>query len=315
VVSNIAFYTSSSHRENLSEINAELYYDTKAQKVFVSRSEIWAQKNNYKVVTDVRWEKFPEDTYGLGIKTTDATINHIDFLYVKAYATLLKKITPDLYGGIGYNLDYHYNITGAGNADNSVSDFKKYGEAPQSTSSGVNFDVLYDSRRNLINPINGAYASVSYRDNGKLFGSDNSWKELRLDLRKYIRPSASSNNILAFWSILAFTSGNVPYLDLPSTGSDMCGNSGRGYVRDRFRGKNMLYLEGEYRFGITKNGLIGGVAFANGESFSEIQNNRFEKIAPVAGAGLRVKINKHSNTNICIDYGVGTNGSHGFLLI
>jgi hypothetical protein len=55
------------------------------------------------------------------------------------------------------------------------------------------------------------------------------------------------------------------------------------------------------------------VVFANAESFSELQTNRFEKIAPAAGAGLRLKINKHSNTNVCLDYAYGTN-SHGIFV-
>ena len=91
-------------------------------------------------------------------------------------------------------------------------------------------------------------------------------------------------------------------------------NSGRGYAEGRYRGKNMLYLESEYRFGITANGLIGGVAFLNGETFSGLQNNSFQKIDPGTGFGIRVKANKHSNTNICVDYGLGVDGSHGFFV-
>jgi len=73
----------------------------------------------------------------------------------------------------------------------------------------------------------------------------------------------------------------------------------------------MLYLEGEYRFGITKNGLLGGVLFTNAQSYSEFKTNRFEKVAPAVGTGLRVKVNKHSNTNVCIDYATGLYGSRG----
>jgi len=314
VVSNLAFYTSNSHKENLSEIGAEVFYDTKTQKVFRSRSEIWADKNNYKLVTDLRWERYPEDMYGLGTKTTTATLNKIDYLYIRTYATLYKKIIPDLYGGAGYNLDHHYNITETGSADNSISDFQKYGYAPSSTSSGINLDVLYDSRRNPINPLGGGYAAIIYRDNFKALGSDNNWRSIQFDLRKYIRLSATSNNILAFWGMAQFTNGQAPYLDLPGTGTDMYSNAGRGYARNRFKGKNELYFESEYRFGVTGNGLIGAVVFANAESFSELQANTFQKIAPAVGSGLRIKINKHSDTNICIDYGVGTNGSHGFFV-
>jgi hypothetical protein len=91
----------------------------------------------------------------------------------------------------------------------------------------------------------------------------------------------------------------------------MYNTSGRGYEIGRFRGKDELYFEAEYRFGLTRNGLLGAVVFANAESFTGPQNNSFEGVAPAAGPGLRIKVNKHSDTNLCIDYGVGIKGSRG----
>jgi hypothetical protein len=67
--------------------------------------------------------------------------------------------------------------------------------------------------------------------------------------------------------------------------------SGRGYVEGRFRGNDMLYLESEYRFGITRNGLIGGVLFVNGQSFSAYNSSTFKRVAPGYGTGLRLKVN------------------------
>jgi hypothetical protein len=76
----------------------------------------------------------------------------------------------------------------------------------------------------------------------------------------------------------------------------------------------MLYLESEYRFGITRNGLIGGVVFANAESFSNGADHQPQSIQPASGLGLRIKLNKKSNTNIAIDYGFGTQGMRGFFV-
>jgi len=314
VVSNLAFYTTADHKENLSEINGILYYDTKAQKVFKSRSEIWGAQNNYKLVTDIRWERYPEDTYGIGTKTTDATLNHLDYLYVRVYGTGYRKISNGLYAGIGYNLDHYYNVTQKGNANGSTSDFTLYGFTPTSTSSGVNVSLLFDNRRNPINALGGSYASVIYRDDFTFLGSDDNWRSLQIDLRKYVRLSPTSNNVLAFWGIAQFTNGNIPYLNLPGTATDMYENAGRGYAHNRYRGRNELYFESEYRFGLSRNGLFGAVVFANAQSFSEFYTNRFEKVAPAVGGGLRVKINKHSDTNLALDYGVGTSGSHGFFV-
>jgi hypothetical protein len=73
----------------------------------------------------------------------------------------------------------------------------------------------------------------------------------------------------------------------------------------------MVYLEGEYRFKITPKGFLGGVVFANAQSFSQTPEHQFEVLAPAFGAGLRIKLNKFSGANLCIDYGIGLQGSNG----
>jgi hypothetical protein len=77
-----------------------------------------------------------------------------------------------------------------------------------------------------------------------------------------------------------------------------------------------VYGEIEFRDSLTRNGLLGYVLFANtttlaGDSSSD---RLFETFAPGVGGGLRVLLNKKSRTNLCVDYGVGTQGSHGLYL-
>jgi hypothetical protein len=76
----------------------------------------------------------------------------------------------------------------------------------------------------------------------------------------------------------------------------------------------MVYQEAEYRFGITRNGLLGAVVFVNAETFSAAEGTPLEKLQPGYGLGARIKLNKASATNICIDYGFGTQGSKGLFI-
>ena len=76
----------------------------------------------------------------------------------------------------------------------------------------------------------------------------------------------------------------------------------------------MLYFESEYRFGITNNGLLGGVAFVNLQNFSADISPTYNQIFPGYGVGLRLKLNKHSGANLCVDYGFGKGGSKGFFV-
>jgi outer membrane protein assembly factor BamA len=314
IATNTAFYTTNDESSKLSNVFADIVYTQNEQFILHTQGNIWTKDNAYNIVTDWRYLKYPQKTYGLGMNTDIDRALDQDYQYVRMYTTVLKNLGNSFYAGVGYSLDYHYNITSTG--DPSLVPEVTVSDAPKkTTSSGINFNLLYDNRDNSINPDRGAYISVLYRPNFTFLGSDENWQSLRIDIRKYVRFPANSKNVLAFWSFNWLTpSGNSPYLDLPSTGWDPYNNSGRGYIQGRYRGKNMLYLETEYRFGVTHNGLIGGVVFVNAETFSEPITNSFNGIAPAAGFGMRLKFNKHSKTNVAIDYGFGTNGSQGFFV-
>ena len=110
---------------------------------------------------------------------------------------------------------------------------------------------------------------------------------------------------MAFWTYYWTTlSPGTPYLLLPSIGNDPYQRSGRGIEQNRYRGEALFYFETEYRRDITRNGLLGFVVFANANSASQPNSHSFAYINPAAGTGLRIKFNKRSDTNICIDYGL-----------
>jgi hypothetical protein len=316
IAANGAFYTDNEPGTKLSVVNAYVGYTQNNQVIIPLLSNIWTRKNKYNLLGDWRYYKYPEYTYGLGghtsvIKNSDR-LNYSNLIIREA--VLRHILNSGFYAGLAYNLNYHWNISETENADGTESDFKKYGMSNKSVSSGISINALFDNRANSINPGKSTYGSISFCPNFTFFGSDKNYRSLTIDLRKYIRPG-KSENILAFWSYNWFTfNGTAPYLDLPSTGWDAYSNMGRGYIQSRLRGKNLVYLEAEYRFAITRNGLLGGVVFANAQSVTDWPSNKFQVIYPAVGTGIRIKINKKSNTNMSIDYAIGLNGSNGIFI-
>ena len=233
----------------------------------------------------------------------------MNYKYIRFYQTFLRTIQPNLFAGLGYNLDYHINI----NTINDTIGLPKftgydYGTAPgkNSVSSGLTFNVLYDTRVNPVNPLPGTiYANLVYRINPKILGNgSDTWKSLYLDGRKYISFPDRRRKMIALWSYLWTALNNkVPYLDLPGIGWDSYQRSGRGIEQNRYRGKTLWYAEGEYRRDITINGLLGYVVFANFNAITGPGNNTYSGPHAALGGGVRLKFNKRSNTNIAIDYG------------
>lgn len=325
IAANVAFYTSDDKDANVSSILTEPAYTQYHQILMPVQANIWTPGNKYNIQTDWSYKKFPQDTYGLGGEHTssndlDKKGYQIDYSHARFYQTIFKTIRPDMFLGFGYYMDRYWNV--AQKMDTTVAlnsfkttDFYKYGFNSSSTSSGLTINFLYDLRRNSINPVKGYYFNIVYRNNLTFLGSDSHWQTILFDLRKYIHFPGNSKNVLGFWTYnLINLQGNPPYLAMPFTGCDTFINSGRGYIQGRFRGKSMLYFEVEYRFGILHNGLLGGVVFANAQSFTEPVTQNFENIHPACGGGLRFKLNKFSNTNVALDYGFGLNGSQGIFV-
>lgn len=299
---------------NMSSLVAALTYTQNKQLILNATPSIWTRENRYNLVGDWRLMRYPQATYGLGMRNSPADAIQMSYDYLRIYQSALRQLRPNLYAGLGYQLDYHWDIRSLqGTREVSAVSEYRTGVRGRSVSSGVAFTALYDSRGNAINPpAGGTYLSLQLRPNFRQLGSDASYQSLLVDARKYLRLRPGSRNVLALWSYNAFVLGrNAPYLDLPSTGWDMYNNTGRGYIQGRFRGQGLLYTEAEYRFGITRNRLLGGVVFVNAQSAAEPGGMRFAQVAPAGGVGLRLNMNKRSGTNLTVDYGFGRQGSRG----
>ena len=271
------------------------------------RTSIWFANNTWTIQGDTRFLYYPQYSWGLGGVRTDRDKLLVDYKYIRFYQSALKKIRPYFFAGGGYSLDHHLNIK----TDDTTKNLKQYtgydyGTGSNSFSSGISVNLLYDTRNNSINPLPGMYANLVFRNNPKILGSNDNWQSLFIDVKKYIslnKTKRLQQNTLAFWSyVWTVFNSPAPLLDLPGIGWDPYNRSGRGIDQNRYSGKSLFYFESEYRRDITDNGLFGFVVFANVNSVTDI-NNRFTGLNPAGGAGLRIKFNKGSRTNIGIDYG------------
>jgi outer membrane protein assembly factor BamA len=312
---------------------------------------MYLANNKWFLQGDWRLLLFSQPTYGLGINNSGAneyllqlnelTLNTpplaepMRFNYFRFYEDVVRQVgDKSWYVGMGIVIDYHSAIKDEKlNTDTSSQDYYitnhyaysvgKGFDTLKYITQGFNLDVLVDKRDNIANPYKGYFASLSIRFNPKISRSTQQSVMASYDLRYYLGLDKNRpRHILAFWSYGTFVmSGNVPYLALPSIGWDTYNRSGRGYIQGRYRGVDMVYMEAEYRFPISSNGLFGGVAFVNNtfakgidydvetQKFSE--QKLFSKGAPAAGVGFRMKMDKRARVNLTVDYGMGLDKSSG----
>ncbi len=313
VSGNIAFRNGPQSR--ISTVVASASYTENKQFIMPIQTNFWTKDNSYEFVGNYSYLKYPQSTYGLGSNSKISADDPMDYSLIQFYETILRHVAGNFYAGLGYDFDDHWDISERGNPDGSESDYAKYGTATRTISSGFTINGQFDSRDNAINPSKGTYVGLQLRNSDKNFGATKNWQSLIIDVRKYINFPEGSDNTLALWSYdWLIVGGKPPYLDLPATGWDANFATGRGYIQGRFRGNDMLYGEAEYRYRITADGVLGGTVFLNGETFNAERGTSLQSIQPGFGPGLRVKLNKVSNTNISINYGFGNEGSRGLFI-
>ncbi|KAA2239455.1 BamA/TamA family outer membrane protein [Chitinophaga agrisoli] len=307
---NAAFYLGPRRTTRLSNVSFAPSFSFKGRFSFSFHSNLWLEGNNRNIVGDMRFIVNPMYTWGLGQGVPDGQRELVGNNYFRLYQTFLRRIRPGLLAGLGYHLDWHSAIRIRDNDSMDLPTFVKYkyGTTPgkHSVSSGVSLNVLNDTRQNSINPQSGYYVNAVLRFNPTFLGSNDNWQSLYVDYRRYFHfGPAWMQNVLALWGFYWTAIGNkTPYLDLPSIGWDPNNRSGRGIDQNRYRGKGLINLEAEYRRDITNNGLLGFAVFMNMNTVTQPDKYRFTAFHPAAGAGLRIKFNKRSNTNIALDYGI-----------
>jgi len=305
---NAAFFLGNPESTNLSNIYLIPFTDFAGRYGAYLRPNLWLNNNNWNFIGDYRIARFPQSTWGLGgdTKVIEETLIETDF--IRIYQNALRKIAPNWFAGVGYSLDYNYNIEESEFVTEGHLDRYLLDKNDPAVSSGVTFNLAYDARYNAINPPKGAYFLASWRVNTTSLGSDQNYQTLYIDGRKYF-PFTASRSILAirsyYWTMLT---GNAPYLHLPATNwAPATGIASRGFQSGRYRSNAMLYGEAEHRYQVTQNGLFGVVAFMNVASASEFETQHFKTWKVGAGFGIRTKFNKYSNANLALDFGFSEN--------
>ena len=322
---------------------------SKSQLITFVKHNVYTKNNDYFLQGDWKSYIYSQPTYGLGTNApdtiglpssiswmgeggpSDSIIFPMKFNYLKFHEIVNRRIVGELYGGIGYHLDYYYSIKDeyyhpAVPATDSTPAIPEL-RTPHSyysdslgfsktgyTTSGLSLNFVYDTRDNQICPYKGIYANINYRINPTFLGSTQNSSQLWLEFRTYVGLSKKNpRHLIAFWALGEFTvSGELPYLSLPYLGDDQRARTGRGYTNGRYKGNHQIYGEVEYRFPIWPcTNIIGGVLFVNAVTTSNPSRNvaLFEYVRPAVGVGIRVMVNKYFRTNINLDYAIGKESS------
>jgi outer membrane protein assembly factor BamA len=304
---------------------ASLSISTKKHVLFNVRFDSFSDGNRWLVKGDNRFQSTSQKIYGFGTATPTSAAVNTDFGFVRIHETVYRHLAHDVYVGGGFLFDSHTNLQPEEDSDPKwpSSPFITYSQqndlpTDSQQSAGFSVNVLLNRRDNDINARRGWRVDARYRASFTGFlNGDSSWQGLDADARAYLPLEAHGRHRIALWSYASIvTTGVAPYFDVPATVMDTYGRSGRGYQEGRYRGEQLVYGEVEYRGPLMRNGLLGVVALATMTTVSNDQTGEslFDSVAPSAGGGLRLLLNKRSRTNLCLDVAWGKDGANGVYL-
>ena len=286
---------------------------TKKQTLIVGRSDLYAPNNSWHLAGDWRFYDYLEQTHGLGSSSRSMPSADVDYTWYRLHQVVSRPVWHNLELGIGYHLDTHRGIAlTTDTITNKALMTQNRVVLSNTTSSGVSLNLVFDQRDHPLNPARGVFGKAAYTFYRTGFGSDRNWDSFQLEGRAYQPLSHNRRQGVALWGLAWMTpSGHPPYFDLPSVGWDTYGRTARGYRSGRFRGRDWLYAEVEYRVGLTADDLFGAVSFLNTSRLSDDATNQTQHWVPGAGIGLRIKLDKNRRSNLAIDYAWGRDGSSG----
>lgn len=299
------FYLGDIKETKISSVTFAPYFTFSGKYVFPVRAFIYTWKNRYNLGSDYRYMVYSQKAYPLGTKPTKEEQSTIYYHQYRFHQFISKKIIKNLFLGGGVQLDNYYNIREENTSPDS-SDYSKLqlNGSTASNTNGLSLQLMYDTRQNNINATSGFLARTTVRFNTSWMNSTQVSNSMFTEFRKFISFHPQKHRVLALWSIYWTNLYGKPYyLDLPSIGWDITGNSGRGVYKNSMRSNALLFFESEYRTDLTKNGLWGAVCFVNVTSASVYNSQKFREWYPATGIGLRLKWNKRYGGNLRLDVG------------
>jgi outer membrane protein assembly factor BamA len=285
-----------------SSVSPLVIYTLEKQFKALVKSELYFKNNNYRLESEIKFEKYPNKFFGIGSSTRESDEEIYTSKSINFQASVLKKLVKGFYLGLGYHLmDWVIPVV---EADGQLASGTITG-SDRGTISGVSLILYRDTRDHLFSPLKGDLFKLDTRFYPKFLGSTFEFTSLTLDLRKYF--NLFSSHVFAVQSLVKIQSGTVPFLYMAQMGGQY---TMRGYFEGRYRDKNLLVFQAEYRVPVVwRLGLVGFIGFGNvAERFNQLDLGRLKNSY---GFGIRYLFSKTEKIQLRFDIGFGE-GSTGF---
>ncbi|MEP6746678.1 MAG: BamA/TamA family outer membrane protein [Bacteroidota bacterium] len=278
-----------------SNLQSLVLYSLKKQFIAAVNGTIYFPGEKFILSTQLSYSFFPDKFWGTGRIAPDSNAESYNFKQFYIYLHGQRSVANHLYVGVIYEYQrlFKVNYIPGGLFDKE--------NIPGRTSyhiSGLGASFTYDTRNDAFAPDKGVFLQGYFNHFAPLFGSDFKYTNYVVDVRSFIK--TYKKQVLALQAYAFLNSGMVPLRSLASFGG---ANSMRGYYDGRYRDKDQVVLQAEYRvpvykrFGAVLFGGVGNVGHAS--DYLTVNELKYSY-----GGGIRVALTKSEKLNLRLDYGI-----------
>lgn len=238
-------------------------------------------------------QDYPDSFFGVGNATLWSDEEHYAWRQAKMASSLRYLFTPDFRAGLclGAEANHFDDFERGGQLDSGAI----YG-AQGGKNAAVGLTMRYDTTDDAYAPRRGQVLNASYLRYAPSLGGDFDFATTDINAKTF--HALAANDVLATQIYLGSGSGRMPFFNLFQLGGK---NLLRGYYYGRYRDRNMLVAQTEWRHQI--KGPAGMVVFAGLGDVTE----EFKQIAGVqpkmaAGFGLRYQLVERTKINLRLDF-------------
>jgi hypothetical protein len=282
----VVFYSKQDTTNRLSEINGFTFLTLENQYGLWFDHAIYSDKDKWFFLGRLRFQSFPLFYHGIGSNSPEEYIARVDANQIFIKERVLRKIKNDLFIGLEMDFQRLSSVDFEPAEDrNSVQDLPLGNQGSSNLGFGVG--LVHDNRHNVLNVRKGFFSELAILHYNQAWGSTFDFTSVISDTRIY-RP-VGENSVFATQILGQFNSGDVPFNQLALMGGE---SIMRGYYYGRYRDRNQLAAQIEYRFlpipfGFTDR--IGAAVFAGaGKVFPELSSFNLSNIVVSGGAGIRL---------------------------
>jgi hypothetical protein len=283
-----------------SSVTADIIYTQKEQFITEIYGDMYFASGRYRLSSNLTFQKYPNKFFSIGNNTPESS----EETYTPRRFFIKTVFCANLSSNL--NIGPMIRFENVSMQETTRGGMLSAGVLPGSrggTSAGCGIVANWDSRDNTFAARAGSFYQLTALLYRSAFGSDFSYDDIQIDARNFF--TVLSDHVIAVQGFGEFIDGSAPFQSLAKFGGQ---NLLRGYLDGRYRDRNVVSLQTEYRLPVWwRFGLVGFVGAA--QVADRIGGLALDRFWFSGGVGLRFAWNPEEKINLRVDYGAGSNSS------